>query len=188
MRLVGLDTETTGLKPHGELQEDGSIGTDQIVQYTLQVWDNGVRSPAQTIWLYATIPVEPFIRKLNGYDETIWAQHNARVPDWHEPAIWALLDGAEILGSNPEFDLRFINATCRALGCTPPKPSHRRVNLNSLGMQLKALGLVKSAGLQDLASYFKISTHGAHTSDGDVRIAFDVWEAFLDLHLRAIGL
>lgn len=188
MRLVGIDCETTGLKPHGEIQEDGSVGTDQIIQYTLQVWDNGARASAQTIWLRPTVPVSDFIRKLTGYDEVQWDLHQARYPDWHEPAIWALLQDAIVLGSNPEFDLRFIGATCKALGFKAPKPSHRRVNLNSLGMQLVALGLVKGAGLQDLAKYFGVDMTGAHTSDGDVRIAFDVWEKFLDLNLKAIGL
>lgn len=188
MRLVGFDTETTGLKPWGELQEDGTYGQDQVIQYTLQIWDDGVRSAPLTQYLHPHVPVPPKARKINGYSEDIWQNApGARFPDHRDPINLAILHDAIMLGSYPEFDLRFCGALCRQVGVFPPKPD-RLINLNSLGMQLKALGVVRSASLQSLVAYFGIDASGAHSSEGDVRMAFDVWERFLDLNLRAIGL
>lgn len=197
MRLVCLDTETTGLYPYGRMRDDGSPGDDQIIEYTLQVWNDGERAEAQTLRVWPVvrdakrnptglIEVAPEVCKINGYDPATWGADRAF--DWRDMSNLQLLDGALVLGHNVEFDLNFVRGEFLRHGVKPPRWNYRTLDMQKIAGPLVALGVISSAGLGDLCDYFGISKEGRHSSRGDVRMTLDVWERFLDSTLRGLGL
>lgn len=186
MRIIFIDTETTGLNPHRN-EIDPTLG-NCILSYTIQAWTDGVLGPAQTIHLLPTCPVEPGAAKVNGYSPEEWARRGAtRSFGWEDCTNLNVLHDAIVGGHNVPFDLDFVAAEFARGKVASPKWNHRKVDTQALSMPLVALGAIKSAALAHVAAYWGIDHSQAHTSAGDVTTTIQVWERYVDLYLRAAG-
>lgn len=180
MKLVFLDTETTGLPEDFATDEIGP----EITEYAIADWEDGVTSNVVHKYVYPGNPreVTPGGFKLS-FEPALWRERRAirwNASDdrcMHE----RLGNGMLLAGSNPAFDMARIADECLRNGATVPGWSHRKLDLNSLGYPLWAEGKIAKTSLVALAEFFGI-THEAHTSLGDMLASIKVWEALYDLY------
>jgi len=184
MRVIFINTETTGLDPE----------KDRIISYAIGVWQDGQRSPIQQLHVWPLNPdgtlmsVSEEISKINGYSIEEWQRRGAtRGFQWQDAANLNVIQDAIVGGSNPRFDVGFIHAECRRIGMQPVNPSHPMIDMNALLMPLVAAGKIRSASLSVGAKYFGLDTSRAHDSAADVALAIDVWEHVLDRYLAMWG-
>lgn len=106
-KLVFLDIETTGLDPiRHEILEvamikrtDSVPGADQEVTFSLNI---------------DPLAAEPRALEVNRYEERKDALAEAQVPDsFASRILFGTLKDAIVIGNNPQFDLRFIEAFLR---------------------------------------------------------------------------
>ncbi len=187
MKLVFLDTETTGLPESEPFLSEPSLGPE-ITEYAIADWEDGNVTNVEHKLIMPQNPPEPdaegTYRTLDGFPLSF------RLDTWKGKAVhwnltdvnamYARLDGQLLAGSNPQFDMNLIRWECARVGWRRPTWSHRKLDLNGLGYLLWIQGLVKSTSLVNLAIYFGIE-HEAHTSKGDVLASITVWEALHDL-------
>jgi DNA polymerase-3 subunit epsilon len=170
-----IDTETTGLDP--------VLGAE-IVELAIARWEDGAVEELLHRPFMPSNGCPEEAAKVNGYNEAEWLEAGAKefgIADAKE--IAALVKGAYIGGSNPDFDKRMIEGSCHRVGQPKPEWSHRSLNTASLAWPLWATGQVKRTGLVELAQFFGIE-HEAHTAMGDVRASIEVWESLFDLFIH----
>lgn len=180
MKLVFLDTETTGLP---EDFAAGELGPE-ITEYAIADWEDGVTSNVVHKYVYPGNPreVTPGGFKLS-FEPGLW--DSRRAIRWNASDCRMMQErlgnGALLAGSNPAFDMARIAEECQRSSRPVPDWSHRKLDLNSLGYPLWAEGKIEKTSLVVLASYFGIE-HDAHTSLGDMLASIKVWEALYDLY------
>jgi DNA polymerase-3 subunit epsilon len=174
MLIHFLDTETTGLDPQAH----------ELVEIAIATWNDGEVVELLERPYLPRNGCSAEVAALNGYDEELWRSAGAEHFEIkHAKEIAALVEGALLGGSNPDFDKRMIKAACHRTGQPEPKWSHRSLNTCSLAWPLWAMGQVESASLGALTGFFGIE-HAAHSAMGDVKAAIKVWEALFDLYIH----
>lgn len=177
MKLVFLDTETTGLLKHPGAE---------VIEYAFAIWEDG--KIIQGIDSARCIPKNGCpeeASRVNGYTREAWEASGAKpfgAEDIDNVCSY-LTDGCLIAGSNPDFDRNMLEREFVRMGRSDRWPyiSHRSLNLASIGFLLWAEGEVDGVGLDYLAHFFGIDTTGKeHTAAGDVETGIKVWDALHD--------
>ena len=110
MRFVFVDTETTGLD-HTK---------HEMLEIAIIVIENGERTTIERKIKPTRIETaQPRALEVNGYSEEEWEE----AEEWNKEMSLEFRDlirGAMIIGHNPMFDLRFIEAACTRFGVRLP--------------------------------------------------------------------
>ena len=111
MKLVFLDTETTGLNHQQH----------EIIEIAIVVIEDGVRTKQieGKIKPQRIETATPKALKINGYSEELWKDAGT----WTRETsleIRDILKDSMIVGHNPMFDMRFIEAACLRYGVRLP--------------------------------------------------------------------
>jgi DNA polymerase III epsilon subunit-like protein len=110
MRFVFVDTETTGLD-HTK---------HEMLEIAIVVIENGERTTIERKIKPTRIETaQPKALEVNGYSEQEWEE----AEEWNKEMSLEFRDlirGAMIIGHNPMFDLRFIEAACTRFGVRLP--------------------------------------------------------------------
>ena len=110
MRFVFVDTETTGLD-HTK---------HEMLEIAIVVIENGERTTIERNIKPTRIETaQPKALEVNGYSEEEWEE----AEEWNKEMSLEFRDlirGAMIIGHNPMFDLRFIEAACTRFGVRLP--------------------------------------------------------------------
>lgn len=110
MRFVFVDTETTGLD-HTK---------HEMLEIAIVVIENGERTTIERKIKPTRIETaQPKALEVNGYSEEEWEE----AEEWNKEMSLEFRDlirGAMIIGHNPMFDLRFIEAACTRFGVRLP--------------------------------------------------------------------
>jgi DNA polymerase III alpha subunit (gram-positive type) len=111
MKLVFLDTETTGLD-HTK---------HEIIEIAVVVMENGVRTKQIECKIkpQRIETAEPKALEINGYSEELWKDAGS----WTKETsleIREIIQNSMIVGHNPMFDMRFIEAACTRFGVRLP--------------------------------------------------------------------
>ena len=181
-RIIFFDTETTGILSRYPEAE--------IIEYTFQVWEDGVRGDFVTKKVKPGLPVPEEAARINGYTEEAWAGAQPwGVEDWENvrrffPSCEANVKPKGIVvpgGHNVDFDIDMLNNQIRRFHGLhlPLDLSYRKVDTCRMAIALFELGEITSASLVNVARYFGIDTSLAHSSAGDVEMTIQVWEQFL---------
>lgn len=111
-KIVFLDTETTGL--HHENHE--------IIEIAIVVIENGVRTLEMETKIFPKHiqTAEPMALEVNGYSREEWAHTAIRWDRKFSLEIRDILKDSMIVGHNPMFDMRFIEAACLQNGVRLP--------------------------------------------------------------------
>lgn len=172
MRIVFLDTETTGL----------DADRCAIVQYALAVWNDGdvTATASRFVMPWVGAELQPRALQVNGYHPETWAAVGATpfgaddIRTMHD-----FLGGAVVGGSNVNFDKGFVAAACKRFGGQPPRWNHRNADTGSMAFPLHASGIVESTGLGALTKHYGIDYDGdaQHDAARDVAATIAVFEA-----------
>jgi len=110
MRFVFVDTETTGLD-HTK---------HEMLEIAIVVIENGERTTIERKIKPTRIETaQPKALEVNGYSEEEWEE----AEEWNKEMSLEFRDlirGAMIIGHNPMFDMRFIEAACTRFGVRLP--------------------------------------------------------------------
>ena len=110
MKFVFVDTETTGLD-HTK---------HEMLEIAIVVIENGEKTTIERkIKPINLETAQPKALEVNGYNEEEWAE----AQEWDKQMSLEFRDlirGAMIVGHNPMFDLRFIEAACTRFGVRLP--------------------------------------------------------------------
>jgi len=171
--LVFIDTETTGFSP----------GRHEIID----------------LWAVRTTPDLELISEAGGYvrPERIYTAHKrALYVNGYNPQKWEkggqrsfaevwkearpVILGAQIVGSNPAFDIGFLNAAISRHCPHLEKPLMTRyaIDIATLAQPLKRRGVVSSVSLDVLTGHFGIDGD-AHTARGDVYRTIEVYRRLM---------
>lgn len=86
------------------------------------------------------------------------------------------LKGVSIVGANPAFDVRFLEAWFKKFGISG-EWHHRLIDVEAMAMQ--KFGYIRPKGLQDIAVEVGYDARDAHTAMGDVDTVIGVFEALV---------
>ena len=110
MKFVFVDTETTGLD-HTK---------HEMLEIAIVVFENGEKTTIERKIKPTNLETaQPKALEVNGYNEEEWAE----AQEWDKQMSLEFRDlirGAMIVGHNPMFDLRFIEAACTRFGVRLP--------------------------------------------------------------------
>jgi DNA polymerase III epsilon subunit-like protein len=110
MKFVFVDTETTGLD-HTK---------HEMLEIAIVVIENGEKTTIERKIKPTNLETaQPKALEVNGYNEEEWAE----AQEWDKQMSLEFRDlirGAMIVGHNPMFDLRFIEAACTRFGVRLP--------------------------------------------------------------------
>ena len=168
MDLAFFDTETTGLSPFThEILEAWVLRVDR---HTLDLIEEGGGKVAPTRFHTAT----PRALEINHFNRDVWDRLARPWSDvWDD--IWPLLEGANIVGSNPRFDLGFLWCQNKRHGISHDLRHGPVIDTRDLAKKLKRSGAVDSCSLDTLCRHFEITGHLAHSASGDCRRALEVY-------------
>jgi DNA polymerase III alpha subunit (gram-positive type) len=176
MDLVFLDTETTGLDPHFNEIIDIWVRRNELVWTPNGFEISLIDEAGGRVKPVHLERMHPAAQKLNGYNDDDWADAG----DF--PSVWSrvapLIKGAIIVGSNPSFDITFINTYLE--GRTSERLSTRHsVDLASLGHMFLVRGEVEKVGLNHLAVYFDLEPESVHTARSGSKLTERVYTRLL---------
>lgn len=171
--LKFCDTETTGLE-----RDDFE---PEVIAFACVDWDDGkVTIDAERYYMPRRHP-DAEVCRINGFSTLAWQARGATDFDATDAeGVASLLKGAQIVGSNPDFDKRRLAFECRRAGQPTPAWHHRSCNLSSYGFIMKAAGVLEGTGLSDLVKHFGITSEGRHDALGDCLLGIKIFEAFID--------
>jgi DNA polymerase III epsilon subunit-like protein len=167
MRLLVVDTETSGLDPykHGLLQLAGAV------------WDDGTIKDSISINLIAdeTFDYSPEAMYINEIDVE---EHNTSAIsrydaccDFDDFVLEQFGEKATLVGHNVGFDYGFISQMYRLSGGNMlPRMRYRMMDTHSLALALQLADKIPAEQKLDLTSlcdYFNIHVTGRHTALGD---------------------
>lgn len=168
--LVFLDTETTGLSPSRHEIIDIWAQRRRWGTLELVAEAGGLVEPA------AIQRAEPRALRVNGFDSARWA---AEARSWG--AVWLevepLLEGyVTVVGSNPCFDLRFIEAQIYRTTCRSWAWPRYIIDTAAIATPLRWQGLVTSCSLGALCEHLGVGAEdAAHSARGDVLRTVEVF-------------
>ena len=173
--LVFLDTETTGLDPRRH--EIIDIWARRVRADTLELVAEagGLVTPARIE------DAEPRALEVNGFDPIRWHEESVR---WQLAwgSIKHLLEGAQFVGSNPAFDLRFIEEMNRRHGIPSQTTTRFAVDTASMAQPLRASGAIRSCSLGALCDHFGVEVEApAHSARGDVLRTIEVYRKLMEM-------
>ena len=156
--LFVVDVETSGLDPY--LHEITEISIMHIDRRTLEPIFQ-LTTKAQFDYLSA----DPGALKINGFDPAAW--RDATTQKKLAEMLVSYLDGAQIIGHNPSFDVSFLRALFarHRIKCII---DHRLIDTMTLAHEhLEPLGL-ESLSLDSIRGFLSWSLDDAHTAEQDV--------------------
>lgn len=167
MKLVFIDTETTGLDP----------SKHEIIEIAFQVVEEG----RVLHWFQSKIrpqkieDAEQKALEINGYaaNPDAWSQ----APTIAEvgPVIIPLLTGCILVGHNVSFDEEFLKQNLKRAGVPGKIPYHKIDTVTLAYEHLFPLGLQKSS-LDSVRDFLGWSKEGAHTAMKDVSDTRNLFE------------
>ena len=165
MRLVFLDTETTGLNPEiHEMWEYSPIVRED---------DGSQRSFTRHIPGVSLYNADPMALRIGRFYDR-YTPVSIPPRDMASEAA-RLLSGATLVGANPSFDAAFMAKFLRQNNQAPAW-NHRMVDVEVLAMAALKLpepvGLVKSAELLGIA----VDKEAAHTASYDAYLAMEIYD------------
>ncbi len=186
--LVFLDTETTGFKlNYHEVIDIWAIRMrPRLDGHTISLAP--VAEAGGRVKPRHPHRAHPKALKVNGYTLNRWASSEPWSVVWNRVA--PVVDDAIIVGSNPSFDVGFINAMLRREQGQPRRLKTKYVvDTASIAHPLKLRGLVQSAGISGLVSFFHINTKGMpeHTARGDVLRTIEVYKRLMGMRSCSAG-
>lgn len=177
--IVWFDLETGGLdeKIH-DILEIGAIRTNPIT---------GEELARLHLYVLPELgPVPDDARAINGYSEAGWAAHDAIPLSGALLLLGNFLEGAQIAGSTPAFDLRFTTAGFARHGLSMPRlGTHRMIDTSALALPLLEAGEIERTGLDELARYFRIPGIG-HRAINDAERARAAYRCLSDIYRPAV--
>ena len=113
MKLVFLDTETTGLKAwkNGKTHHE-------ITELAVIVYENGKQTLKKS-WKLMPRRIEtadPTALKIGGFDPVVWKKDAIDVDAFWLDGLCHILDGGVIVGHNVKFDIGFLRALFKDFG------------------------------------------------------------------------
>ncbi|MBF42743.1 MAG: hypothetical protein CMD97_05770 [Gammaproteobacteria bacterium] len=166
MKVIYIDTETTGLKPRHLFHE--------IIEIAIIVEINGIRtSDFHTKIKPMNIDrANPKALEINGYNQKEWdisptfEKIASKISDIFK-------DVDIIIGHNVKFDVEFINEHFISLGMAPIRP--KQIDTITIAYEhLVPIGL-KSVSMDSIRAFLKWDTENAHTAMKDVEDVFRLW-------------
>lgn len=172
MKLVYLDTETTGLDPD----------THEVWEIAYAVGDGPIMS---AVVPHTMLHADPEALRMNGH-----AERAIRLDDWTGEQSWAArhfeqearesLKGATLVASNPSFDTAMLRARW---GSEPWH--HRKIDIASFSLPITGFKDGKPKGLYDIAEALGVQAPD-HTAAGDVHTLREcyrkLWDRYNELH------
>lgn len=171
--LAFFDTETTGLI--ADVHEIIEVGVKRIAFEPGKNW----RATWRVLGEYTTL-VRP---ELGEIPEKIKNIVRVKDEEWVsavslENALYnvlPLLDGAQQVGSKPQFDFNFLEAACKTVGREMPRfSSHHPIDVGSMAMKLVLLGEIPDIRQRYLAEKF-CSGAQTHRAMDDVNQSIDIF-------------
>lgn len=178
MDLLFLDTETTGLDPlrheivdiwaqrrrAGSLELVGEAGGLVLPAYPERSDEEALRINGFSPDLWESLGAEPF--------ETVWDRVSR---------ISQNRNGLALVGSNPRFDMGFLEAALGGERFRMWRPASI-IDTVDLAQPLKARGMIRSRSLEALCEHLDIHYEvPAHTARGDVLATVAVYERLMGM-------
>ena len=158
--LIFIDTETTGLK----------AGKHEVIEIAIltETPDGEVEEWSTKIKPRRIEEAHPKALEINGYAANSEAWDDA--PDLSEvaPIVAEKLRKGTIIGHNPKFDIRFVEAMLKEAGIES-RISHHVVDTVTLAHEHLTPCGIKNRKLDTIRDFFGWSAENAHTAMQDVR-------------------
>jgi len=158
-----LDLETTGLDENvHEIVEIAAI-RGKITNGKLNI------SKKFNVKILPTKPVNPKVAKYNGYNEETWKQ----APNLTSLAngvggLVDMMEGAWHIGSNPDYDRRFLTKAFKKLNWVyPTVKSHHVLDVPMLYFDLYLSGKVEKIQQEIISNYLGFKPYEAHRALSD---------------------
>jgi DNA polymerase III epsilon subunit-like protein len=191
--LVFLDTETTGLIPgYHEIIEVCMVKHDLETVSTIECPER--KSQVYNMFLPMHIDrIDPKAVEYNGFDMNEWIARGAIKLSEGINEIIDYMEDCIVVGFNPWFDLRFIEAYCRdhnlanlmtftneeSFSCL--SMHYHVIDINSMAYPLKAKGLINGVKAKDICQFFDIDYRNAHRACNDVELSIECFRCLLDI-------
>lgn len=169
MKLVCVDTETTGLDPiAGEVIEVAAI-----------VWEDGVRGPLWVRRFMPNGPVDAGAAAVNGFKPDTWGklQGGAKPFSFDDAReLYTLFqEGGTFLGAAIHFDIAFLKEAFRRVRHPWPNVSHRLIDIHSLALPLVLAGKIERGSLEAVSEFYGLGKV-EHSAASDVDKTIKVFE------------
>jgi DNA polymerase III epsilon subunit-like protein len=170
LNVVALDTETTGLKPgFHEIIEFGGIRVTsslkhEISRFSIKVLPRNIKVAS------------PKALEINGYDPDGWVE--AMPFESAHRWIYMFCEGADVLGHNVKFDIRFLRAGFKELGWRDPWSGRIIDTQTEVGARLKKRGFITSKSLEATAKYYELEQPEPHRALDDAILSLEVMRKF----------
>ena len=160
MNLLIIDTETTGLK----------AGTHEVIEIAIltETPEGEIEEWSTKIKPRRIEEAHPKALEINGYAANSEAWNNAPDLDEVAPIVAEKLRSGTIVGHNPKFDIRFIEAMLKEAGIEP-RLSHHVIDTVTLAHEHLTPCGIKNRKLDTIREFFGMSAENAHTAMQDVR-------------------
>ena len=166
MKLVFLDTETTGLKPT----------VHEVIDFACLTYMGGtlIRTYESKVRPQRIDLADPKALSCNGYAVNPEPWNQARTMAEVGPDIANCLQDGILVGHNIPYDMAMLESNLSRAG-VPHRMSHRRVDTQALVMEhLYPFGC-KSCALDKVRDFLGWGREGAHTAMGDAETVKDLF-------------
>lgn len=179
-RIAFVDLETTGLDPlKHEIIEIGIVLADQhgdlFGEQTLEfISEHEIRLTPEHIET-----ADPVALKVSRYHERDWS-HAVAQKDGIATAV-KLIEGCVFVGQNVAFDWSFLICSGKTYGIDiDSKVHYHKLDLASMAFgKLYHDKRLRKFSLREMADYFGVVNHDAHTALADARATFEVCKKLL---------
>jgi len=156
VRLAIIDTETGGL--NSEMDELLDAHVLLIEEETWSV----IHEAGGRIFPTGKLRITAGAAAVNGYDAALWQATARRLPLVLADVLLAAVQAETWVGSNPQFDVKFLQAAAKRLGLWfAPR---QLVDTAEIGKRLFGS---KQGNLDALCKRFRVEIPGAHTARAD---------------------
>jgi DNA polymerase-3 subunit epsilon len=165
MRIVTIDTETTGLQSHDQVIE---IGVTEIID----------RAVGETrAWrVRPTVSIDPGAQKIHGISDMDLVAEREFLWVFPEVREW-IGDSKDLIAHNSSFDMRMLDAECRRNNFVPVSSEYNVIDTLSMS---RAKALTRNHKLDTLVAHFGIENlrDEFHGAGGDSRMLAHVYLKF----------